>query len=226
MSLEHKKNSCIVVDDKRLILLNIPKCASKSFKVLIHRTNQIDYKIMDFSKLSPDRQKYFKFAIIREPVERFLSAYVTILKKEHNRTPECLGMKFWTVDDNKEKKFIQFCEDVKKGLDEGHGFFDSHLVPQTHYLEDVWQNLDLIIPMRLTTDLFVGSCDAKRLRYDRIGATSHKMERWARDEMPWYISKHLLDTDSKFKKHKEFIYRLYEKDTLFFNKIENECRHL
>lgn len=80
--------SALVDDDKQLIYIPIPKCGSSTVKNLfsfcIHGETQAEfihfhytdlYRIIDFSEILTKYKNYYKFTIVRDPIERLVSYY-------------------------------------------------------------------------------------------------------------------------------------------------------
>lgn len=124
---EHAKNSCIVYNKKKIIFINIPKCASKSIKKSLYKYNPQHKNI---NTLSQTELSYFIFTFIRDPIQRFLSGYITILFKYDNVSDLCKSLSFWKISDKKER-FNDFCKCVQE-----HGFFDCHIAPYSYFLDD------------------------------------------------------------------------------------------
>ena len=125
---DHPKNSCIISNQKKLIFINIPKCATKSIK---NELKSYKSKNSILTDLTDEEMTYYKFTFIRNPIQRFLSGYLTIIFKYQYLPQNVKDLSFWKFTDKK-KRFNDFCNCVKQ-----HGFFDCHIAPFSYFLENV-----------------------------------------------------------------------------------------
>jgi len=125
----------------KIAALNIPKCGTTSIR--------IQFKLTELINIEDVPDDYFKFAIIRDPINRFISAYIEVV--QHCETyPE--GR--YNVDLDLPKEQITFLDELMANYDDcgrftiylnkiqdEWGFFESHCVPQVLYLFDKDDNL-------------------------------------------------------------------------------------
>jgi hypothetical protein len=127
---KHKmKGSCWISDKHKLILFAIPKNASVSVKNHLYYTIGTYPTLQDgyFEEVEkrPEIADYFKFTIIRDPIQRFPSSVLQAIHNsrydDHNEVNECKYFK---------DKVMKVCEKITDFV------FDEHLYPQTFFLTD------------------------------------------------------------------------------------------
>ena len=121
---QHPKGLCYI--NNKVIFLPIPKNASTSLR------NMDDFEsrkanIMSFRKEIAE-QEYRAFAIIRDPLSRFISGYVEVCKRASQDSPHILTKSFYWM--NGKNRFIKFLDEIEEG------WFDAHLFPQQYFLCD------------------------------------------------------------------------------------------
>ena len=135
------------VNDKLKIgHLCVPKCASSGVRSELKLNNVLDYN---------DVPKDYKiFTIIREPIERFISAYIEVTQASHNSknirrfnyniAPTFKGYeirKFLNSLFNSNKSHIECFNIYLYNIISKWKFFEPHCVPFIYYLTDNENNL-------------------------------------------------------------------------------------
>lgn len=113
-------------EEKKLAFFAVPKNASTALRNSIGPTDA-KYYFDEGVELGDD---VVKFTVIREPVDRFVSAYLEVLKRAIIDCPGTRGKKFYTIRDEKER-FKEFINEIDK-----NGFWENHARPQSFYLSD------------------------------------------------------------------------------------------
>ena len=116
--------------------LGIPKCASNTIKKLLNLRYTIDVEFPNLNK------KIFFFTIMREPIKRYVSAYIEVIqdckhypKGRYHHNLEISKDKINIIDkilkNNKNDidKFKKFTNHIIE-----YGFFEPHTTPQINYL--------------------------------------------------------------------------------------------
>jgi len=118
-------------DEARAIFVHIPKAAGKSVGMAVFGDDKpghyyaTDYRFADKRKFS----EYFTFSFVRNPVDRFLSAYYFLKSGRGTRQD--------TSFFNRElSRFTSIDSVVGEWLDERSVYFWPHFVPQVDYLTD------------------------------------------------------------------------------------------
>lgn len=198
----HPKNSCIVIKKKKMIYINVPKCASNTMKKEIR--NKVKIQIMIYNK-QPELENYYKFTFIREPITRFLSGYLTILEKQNDISQFCKELPFWKIND-KFDRFENFCQCV-----ETHGFFDCHIAPYSYFLDDIGE-----IDYYGCVETFESD---KKMILDKIGIKSKNFHTNSRTKWNTYYKNYNIDITELTPKQLDFIKNTYKDDILLFNKV-------
>jgi len=125
-NLRHPRGMCFVSHTYKFIYINIPKVASTTMKALLTKLNVSGSR--NYNRLPDDVKNYFTFAFVRDPYERFYSAYGTILERGVQQGHQATKNKpFYKISDP-EDKFRKFVEDTTKQL------WDEHIQRQLYYL--------------------------------------------------------------------------------------------
>lgn len=75
-----------------------------------------------------DTRNMIGLAVVREPVDRFISGYIEILKlRRDSETEYTTSLPFYSIK-NPEKRFMQFLVDIEDNI------YDSHLLPQVYQI--------------------------------------------------------------------------------------------
>lgn len=69
-----------------------------------------------------------KFSVLRNPVDRCVSAYIEVIKRATVDCKETIDKPFYRISESK-KRFISFLDEI-----ETNGFWENHAQPQTFYL--------------------------------------------------------------------------------------------
>ncbi len=140
---------CIVNTSRKIIFINIPKNASTSMRLKLFANG---FKWGNLKKINSS--EYFIFTIIRNPVDRFLSQYLEMIKRAcgDNKIYGATQKPFFRIIDPKErfKSFIR--TELKQG-----NLFEPHLQRQTWFLtgdKNEYFKIDKYILMNnMTTEL-------------------------------------------------------------------------
>lgn len=194
MAYNHERGTCYVLEKRGLCYIPIPKVASTTIRQELFGNNLID-RIRNFISDPTILQQHKTLCVVREPVDRFCSAYLEILTRAHD-CPKTLEKDFFRIKEEP-RRFVTFINTV---IDE---FFDAHVEPQLYYitddtntlvrLDEIW----LIEEMNTKLQALVGT--------ERQHHTSSKSNK-----------KQLLDFLDKNKKVKRTIEKLYEQDIEFY----------
>lgn len=191
--------------------LAVPKCASSGIRG--------QFKFLDEKNIENVPKDYKIFTIIRNPINRFVSAYIEVFidckdypggRFRHNIPKEFNGHNIFKELDllqkNKNKNDIQkFLFYLDKIENDWH-FYEPHCIPFIHYISDnnnkVHKNIKIFkIENIKELEIFMN----KKIK---IGNTS---------EAP-LLKKELIDYIKKNKNIEKRIINLYKSDFDFFNK--------
>lgn len=122
-----QKSMAWVNKDKKLAYRNIGKNASSSIKRALEPVG------FRRSQEYSDSNGYFSFTVIREPIDRFVSGFLTVISNETSRKQS--GGEYHNF-------LFQYSEiePLLKGFIrqiEIFGFFDDHILPQKYTISDV-----------------------------------------------------------------------------------------
>lgn len=130
----HEKGFCWVSEKYHLIFIPIPKNASTSIRNItlfeFHLDNYFRYQTR------VENGEYKVFTIIREPLDRFVSAYIEVCERAYSRSlsSHSLLQDFYWEKDPK-KRFYKFLKSSEQL------FFDQHILPQSYFITDYNDNL-------------------------------------------------------------------------------------
>jgi len=128
MAYNHEKGMCYVLKDPGICFIPIPKNASTTIRREVFNNN-VDDATDNFIK-NPDILENNKvIAVIREPIDRFCSAYLEILIRTHD-CPKTLEKDFYHLRDEPHR-FLEFIKETTRG------FYDAHIEPQLFYITDL-----------------------------------------------------------------------------------------
>lgn len=194
-----------VSDKKKLLYLGIPKTASTSMRhyLEIHKYGQ---KVnVNLNNLDPEKNKYMKFTVIRNPMNRFVSGIYESFGR--NETPQ----KLKTPSSIKNK-----AEMLNKYLDilESDGFIETHTAPQSFYLYDLEGKefkLDEVLIFENLNQDFEKMCS----KYGFVNNLEHKQKNNGKN-----VQK-CLEIISKNPEIEKRIKTIYSKDWKIYNKYKN-----
>lgn len=126
VGFQHPKGLCYVSDKLKVIFVPIPKNASTSVRNITGFEFRAD-NIMAYSE-NLAAGDYKAFAIIREPVPRFISGYIEVCQRASGDSPHILTRDFYWM--RGKNRFLKFLEEIE------HDWFDAHLFPQEYFLCD------------------------------------------------------------------------------------------
>jgi len=123
----HFKGKVWVYDKDKVIFFGVPKNASTSIRRMFGQYAK-DFLNYNTIKKDPKYDDYTRFAILRNPLKRFVSGYVEIIyrAKQHEDT---YNRPFYQVKDPIDR-FKAFVEDI-----EGD-FYDSHIERQWYFVSN------------------------------------------------------------------------------------------
>ena len=132
------------LDHQQLIFIHIPKCAGSSLGTALAGTDIIGhypwevYRNYDAKKF----ENHLKFAVLRDPIERFISAYSFLL----NGGKGGVDMRSQDIIRAKSTDINEF---VQKHFDKKLMFDIIHFVPQHNFVTDYENKLmvDLLFPL-------------------------------------------------------------------------------
>ena len=187
----------------------INKCASTSFKKVFKDYNHILVPNLNLDKnpaknlhvLKPNFKKYFKFTIIRHPIQRFLSAVNMFIrdKKVSNET---------AINDVLE---IMKNHD-KYSLDNNNkNFIKRHTLPMTHRLYCLLdENNDLIVDLIVDLDTLKNKDDMENF-FKKIKIDPDTLLTQENKTQKFKVFNDLTDD------HLNFLYKYYVNDFIIFN---------
>lgn len=120
----HPKGLCYVDERFKLIFVPIPKNASTSVRNMSGLQFYTD-NIMAYTQKIAQRE-YKAFAIIREPVQRFISGYIEVCKRATGDSTQTLKKDFYWLTGR--QRFEKFIEEIEADC------FDAHMYPQNYFL--------------------------------------------------------------------------------------------
>ena len=126
LNFQHPKGLCYVSEKYKLIFLPVPKNASTS----VRNIGELEFcrsNIMSYSTALKEG-KYRAFAIIRDPLERFISGFTEVCVRAAGDSPHILSTDFYWWKGK--ERFVRFLDELEKE------WFDAHLFPQHFYLTD------------------------------------------------------------------------------------------
>lgn len=127
MAYNHPKGTCYVKGDDGFCFIPIPKNSSTTVRKVMS-----GFKTLNFIEKPSVLTTYTTFCVLREPIGRFCSAYIEILKRREKVTRDKNFMKVG----NEKEQFYSFIEEVYTD-----GFFDCHIEPQLFYITDLNNNV-------------------------------------------------------------------------------------
>ncbi len=126
----------------RTIFIHVPKCAGTSIANALYGVSEVQhYPLIDFFLYDRRRyMDYFKFAVLRDPVDRFISAF-SFLKRggtspSDNRMGKVLE-KFGSTE--------EFVLAMRTKKDDHNILRHIHFLPQSYFLTAAWAPLKLDI---------------------------------------------------------------------------------
>ena len=139
------KDFCWVNHHNKLIFFVIPKNASTAIREspLMKDSYRTTFSLLQDEV---DLDKYTTFTVLREPIERFVSAYYEVLRgHRHGNIYDTIADKDFVYIRREPDRFLYFLREVYR-----NGFFDTHLKPQFHFLSD--NNKEIIMDHYLFFD--------------------------------------------------------------------------
>lgn len=211
LRIENKlKDFCWVSDKNKLVFFVIPKNASTSIRNTGLFNNCSNRASFEDVKDRIENEGYNTFAVLREPVERFVSAYHEVVRGHRRDNPynTALGKDF--IDVNEEPaRFALFLKEIEKS-----GFFDSHLKPQVHFLTDI-NNKNIEVENYLFFDNIVQDF------YDFSSSINNAITLPNRNSYFKKGKKDLLNYVLNDKKCLDFINKTYKDDIILYNEKSN-----
>ena len=124
MAYNHDKGWCWFNNNNKICFIAIPKNASTSIR------NGLNLKKMDnYFDLGEDFKKEYKnITVLRDPLERIVSAYLEVLIRVHD-SPMTANKKFYKMKESIHR-FREFIIELEKDT------YDAHVEPQYFYITD------------------------------------------------------------------------------------------
>lgn len=181
----------------KIASLLIPKNATSSIKSVFNSNNQSARYYDDITNSG-----FKKIVIIRNPLDKFISGYLEIIKR---RKPRIKKLEFWSGDDG--NRFERFITEIEK-----NGFIDEHVQLQHYAMTDesgIMYKFDYILLLENIDEDWSNMCEKLNLNlnliYTNKGDDGKKKE--------------LLDIINNNELLKSRIDILLEKDWKIYNKI-------
>ena len=134
---DYKLTGCFVDDEQKFALIHIYKNASISMRNVLNMRG----KYFEWDKIKD--KDINTICVIREPIQRLVSAYQYLLRLEDNgftnKHPIHITKEteFYKNRENSIESFHQFMDYI-----EDYGFYDAVLLPQTEFLSDRGLTID------------------------------------------------------------------------------------
>ena len=164
-----RNNYVVVCDSKKFMFVCVFKNASSSLRKLAYETDGLSWEQGEQKKISIKQSRakkyrnYIKFAVLRDPMERFLSFYRNkILAQDHWFKEKCQEK---NIQIDSLKSFVDF---AKKEID-NKMTCDLHLLPQSLYYKK--SDVDYIVPIEKLS-IFIKN----KLKFDddlKINSSNH-----------------------------------------------------
>ncbi len=140
--LVHPKGLGYISETYKIIFIPIPKNASTSVRSI----GNLEFRQGNFLayKTRIANGEYKTFAILREPISRFVSGYIEVCKRATGDSTAILKRDFYWIK-NPHKRFILFLDELESE------WFDAHMFPQHYFLydyEDKPYSVDAYIDMK------------------------------------------------------------------------------
>jgi len=111
--------------DQYLCFFGIPRNASTSIRATLNLEKNFVKDFKEYIKEKKKRQdEFFKFTVIREPISRFVSGFLELIKYK-----KLLQFSYFVDDNPIELKFVEFLDLVESG-----DIMDDHINHQTYFL--------------------------------------------------------------------------------------------
>jgi chondroitin 4-sulfotransferase 11 len=136
----------------KIVFIHIPKTAGSS---IYHFFNSTDYNHKTLQEHQGWTSDYFKFTFIRNPLDRFVSAYSYFKKYGRDKLNDVKMGKVINEFDSF-KHFVQNFESIQ------HRFISRHFLPQTYWLDN---RLDYIGRFESIGTDFANICKKINIKY-------------------------------------------------------------
>lgn len=148
-----------LLHNHQIVFIHIPKTGGPSIRRGFFNNNFEKYVGPNFPK---DWETLFKFGFVRNPFDRFISAYKMFTNGFTNDNPHIeLGLKY----DFKPKDFLQMVKEDKNYFDTfGIGF---HTYPQTHKFNFL-DKADYVGRFESLEQDFKKICEINRIKYEQL----------------------------------------------------------
>lgn len=114
---------CHINNKNKYVFINVSKNASTT----IHNTVRFDM----FSNYDTEKYRdYYKFIILRDPINRVISSYLEIIKLRTDGPFQITKNSKWFNEPDVTKSFTMFLDFIE------NNFYDSHILPQINFLKD------------------------------------------------------------------------------------------
>ncbi len=177
-------------NEKKIGYLHISKCASTSIRTSANLSR--DYFLKWDSR---KKKQFFKFTVIRNPYQRFLSGYSEALER---RDIPC--NLFDKMNDENFEKVIKMLEENK--------YVDTHVTPQIEYI------CNLKIDKFIKFENLVNELNnlAEEINFQNLKNIQHLQQTNRKYEVEYFVEKF---------GYKDKIDKIYEKDWELYNKLFN-----
>ena len=199
MAYNDKKGTCYIVKNKNICFIPISKNGSTTFRKECEN-NSIKYEIQNFIETPSTLKDNHVVCVLREPVERFCSAYLEILIRTHD-CPKTLEKDFFYIQ-QEPKRFLEFIREIK------NEFYDTHVEPQTYFITDYENKMIKIDDFWLLKDLKQKMCATFQIKNIR------KYNKKSVNNKQIYMD--FLNSNPKVKR---VIEQLYSEDIILYNQI-------
>ena len=106
MAYNHAKGMCYLYEDEKICFIPIPKNSSTTVRKVCP-----EFKTDNFLENPSILEEYETVCIVRNPIDRFCSAYMEIISRAHGDGVETRKKNFISIQDEP-KRFYHFIDEV------------------------------------------------------------------------------------------------------------------
>ena len=133
---EERTPWCLINKANKYIFIHIPKNASTTIRGMVQFDG--NNAMVNYNNIK-NPENYFKFIVIRNPVDRAISSYLEISKLRPDGNSNITRHSDWFKEPDKEKSFRMFLEYISK---DNFYTIDRHASPQIDWIKNKNLTLD------------------------------------------------------------------------------------